>query len=63
MEAAGDSSGRINRAGNGIELTEPTSRLIHRLAMSFGVRAIQGGLRDDCRYCKELEAMAERSKN
>jgi hypothetical protein len=55
-------SGRINRAGNGIELTVPTSRLIHQLALSFGVRAIQGGLRSDCRYCHELEAMIARSK-
>jgi hypothetical protein len=50
-------SGRINRAGNGIELTVATSRLIHQLAISFGVRAIQGGLRSDCRYCRELEPM------
>jgi len=55
-------SGRINRAGNGIELTGPTSRLIHQLAMSFGVRAIRGGLRRDCRYCRELEAMTALSK-
>src|SRR5579862_3050312 len=48
-------SGRINRAGNGIELTVPTCRLIHQLAISFGVRAIQGGPRDDCRFCRELE--------
>jgi hypothetical protein len=55
-------SGRINRAGNGIELTVATSRLIHQLAISFGVRAIQGGLRTDCRYCGELEAMIAQSK-
>lgn len=55
-------SGRINRTGNGIELTAPTCRLIHRLAISFGVRAIQGGVRSDCRYCTELEAMIAPSK-
>jgi hypothetical protein len=56
-------SGRINRAGNGIELTVSTCRLIHQLAISFGVRAIQGGLRSDCRYCQELEAMVAQSKS
>jgi hypothetical protein len=55
-------SGRINRAGNGIELSVATSRLIHRLAISFGVRAIQGGLRSECRYCRELESMIVQSK-
>jgi hypothetical protein len=55
-------SGRINRAGNGIELTVATSRLIHRLAISFGVRAIQGGLRADCRYCRELEPMIQHAR-
>lgn len=55
-------SGRINRAGNGIELSVATSRLIHKLAISFGVRAIQGGLRADCRYCRELEPMITHTK-
>jgi hypothetical protein len=48
-------SGRINRAGNGIELTVSTCRLIHKLALSLGVRAMDGGIRGDCRFCRELE--------
>jgi hypothetical protein len=48
-------SGRINRAGNGIELTVATSRLIHRLAASYGVRALEGVVRGGCRYCAERE--------
>jgi hypothetical protein len=48
-------SGRLNRAGNGIELTVPTCQLIHKLALSYGVRAMPGALIGDCRYCRELE--------
>lgn len=48
-------SGRINKAGNGIELSVSTCRLIHKLAKSHGVRAMQGELPGDCRYCRELE--------
>lgn len=48
-------SGRINRAGNGVELNVSTCRLIHKLAQSHGVRTMEGGLRSDCRYCSELE--------
>jgi hypothetical protein len=48
-------SGRINRAGNGIELTVSTCRLIHQLATAHGVRAMQGAVRGECRYCRELE--------
>ena len=50
-------SGRIARAGNGVELDASTCQLIHRLAQSHGVRAMDGGLRRDCRYCRELEVM------
>ena len=50
-------SGRINRAGNGVELNVSTSRSIHKkLAQAHGVRAMEGGLRMDCRYCEELAA-------
>jgi len=49
-------SGRIDRAGNGIELNVSTCRLIHMLAQSHGVRAMQGALSDGCRYCRELKA-------
>ena len=54
--------GRLNRAGNGIKLTTATSRLIHRLAFSLGVRAMPSGLRGDCRYCRELEPMITQAK-
>jgi hypothetical protein len=54
-------SGRINKAGNGIELNVSTCRLIHKLAQSHGVRAMQGGLPSDCRYCRELQTMIART--
>jgi hypothetical protein len=47
-------SGRINSAGNGVELNVSTCRLVHRFAQSHGVRAMDGELRSDCRYCQEL---------
>jgi hypothetical protein len=47
-------SGRINSAGNGIELTVSTCQLIHKLAQSHGVRAMQGEPRNECRFCLEL---------
>lgn len=50
-------SGRINRAGNGVELGVSTCRLIHKLAQSHGVRAMQFGIPSDCRYCRELDPM------
>ncbi|MGA8870140.1 MAG: hypothetical protein WB460_03310 [Candidatus Acidiferrales bacterium] len=55
LKRLGIPSGRINRAGNGIELSVATCQLIHKLALSYGVRAMEGGLRSDCRYCRELE--------
>ena len=57
VKRVGIPSGRINRAGNGIELNASTCRLVHKLAQSHGVRAMQGGFLSDCRYCHELEAM------
>jgi hypothetical protein len=53
-------SGRINKAGNGVELTPEVCRLVHRLALSYGVRAMQSGFRRGCRYCEELESAANR---
>jgi hypothetical protein len=47
--------GRINRAGNGVELHVSTCQLIHGLAQAHRVRAMDGGLREECRYCRELE--------
>ena len=48
-------SGRIDRAGNGIDLSASTCRLVHKLAQSHGVRAMQGGLLSNCRFCRELQ--------
>ncbi len=55
LRRLGIPSGRINRAGNGVELDVGVCRLIHKLALCHGVRTISGGPRDDCRYCRELE--------
>jgi hypothetical protein len=52
-------SGRINRAGNGIELTEATRRLVHELAFSYGVRAMQAALPGECQSCRELRSAVE----
>jgi hypothetical protein len=54
IRRVGIPSGRINRAGNGVELNVWTCRLVHKLAQSHGVRAMDGGHRVDCRYCQEL---------
>lgn len=55
-------SGRINRAGNGIELNVSTCRLVHKLALSHGVRAMQRGFFSACRYCRELEVLIAQGK-
>ena len=60
LKRLGIPSGRINKAGNGVELTNAVSRLVHRLALSYGVRAMQSGFRPGCRYCEELESAADR---
>ena len=57
MKRLGIPSRRINRSGNGLTLNVSTCRLVHKLALSHGVRAMQGGFFSDCRYCRELEAM------
>ena len=57
VKRVGIPSGRINRAGNGITLNVSTCQLVHKLALSHGVRAMQGGFFSDCRYCRELEAV------
>ena len=62
VKRVGIPSGRINRAGNGITLNVSTCRLVHKLALSHGVRALQGGFFSDCRYCRELEAMIAQGK-
>ena len=55
-------SGRINRSGNGLTLNVSTRRLIHKLALSHGVRAMQGRFFSNCRYCRELETMIAQGK-
>jgi hypothetical protein len=62
VKRVGIPSGRINRAGNGLTLNVSTCRLVHKLALSHGVRALQGGFFSDCRYCRELEAMIAQGK-
>ena len=54
--------GRIDRAGNGVELTVSVCRLIHTLAVAYGVRALQFGFREGCRYCQELESTAKQDR-
>ena len=56
IKRLGIPSGRIDKAGNGVELTNEVCRLVHRLAVSYGVRAMQSGFRQGCRYCEELQA-------
>ena len=53
IKRLGIPSGRLDRAGNGVELTEKTCRLIHRLAWSHGVRAMDRAF-PDCAFCREL---------
>ena len=62
VKRLGIPSGRINRSGNGLTLNVSTCRLVHKLALSHGVRAMQGGFFNDCRYCRELEAMIAQGK-
>ena len=63
VKRLGIPSGRINKAGNGVELTNELCRLVHRLAVSYGVRALQSGFRRGCRYREELESAAEQRKS
>jgi hypothetical protein len=54
IKRLGIPGGRIDRAGNGVELTESTCRLIHKLAQSHGARAMDQALPGNCRFCREL---------
>jgi len=56
IKRLGIPSGRINKAGNGVELTNDVCRLVHRLALSYGVLTTQLGFRSGCRYCEELQS-------
>lgn len=62
IKRLGIPSGRLDRAGNGVELSLATCRRIHKLAQSHGVRAMETGLPSSCRYCRELKAMVEEAK-
>lgn len=62
VKRLGIPSGRINRSGNGLTMNVSTCRLIHTLALSHGVRAMQGRFFSECRYCRELEAMIANGK-
>ena len=58
MRRLGIPSGRLNKSGNGLELTDELCRLVHRLALSYGVPAMQSGFHRGCRYCEELDSAA-----
>jgi hypothetical protein len=60
VKRLGIPSGRINNTGNGVKLTNPVGQLVHRLALSYGVCAMQSGFRQGCRDCEELQAEAKR---
>jgi hypothetical protein len=60
IKRLGIPSGRINKAGNGVELTVQVCRLVHRLAFSYGVRSMQSGFRSGCCYCDELGSGTEK---
>ena len=57
IKRLGIPSGKLDRAGNGVELSEANCRRIHNFAQSHGVRAMDTGLPSSCRYCRELKAM------
>jgi hypothetical protein len=63
VKRLGIPSGRINKAGNGVELTNELCRLVHRLALSYGVRAMQSGPHRGCRYCEELDLAARQASH
>ena len=54
--------GRLDSAGNGVELPEPTCRLVHQLAISYGVRSMQVGSFNACRYCRVPEPSLAEAK-
>jgi hypothetical protein len=62
IKRLGIPSGKLDRAGNGVELSIATCRRIHKLAQSHGVRAMEIRLPSSCRYCSELKAMVEEAK-
>jgi hypothetical protein len=62
IKRLGIPSGRINRAGNGVELTVSVCRLIHMLAVSYGVPALQQ-FHPGCRYCEESELASKQRQS
>ena len=61
IKKLGIPSGRINKAGNGVQLTVPVCRQVHQLGLSYGIRALQK-FRSGCRYCEEQEAAIGQKK-
>jgi hypothetical protein len=45
---------RLGSAGNGVKLTQSTRRFIHRLAIAYDVRTMQGHSKATCRYCADI---------
>lgn len=61
IKKLGIPSGRINKAGNGVQLTVQVCRQVHQLGLSYGIRALQK-FRSSCPYCEEQEAAIGQKK-
>jgi hypothetical protein len=63
MKSLGLATGRIDSAGNGLELTESARRLIHQLAATYEVLSLQSaGFAPECKLCNEIRAQLARRK-
>jgi hypothetical protein len=62
IKSLGIPSGRINKAGNGVQLTLQVCQQVHRLGLSYGVRAMRE-FRSGCPFCEELESATGQKKN
>jgi len=63
MASLGLATGRIDSAGNGLELTEPARILIHELAATYEVYSLQSaGFAAGCKLCGEIRAKADRGR-
>jgi hypothetical protein len=61
IKSLGIPSGRINKAGNGVQLTLQVCQQVHRLGLSYGVRAMRE-FRSGCPFCEELESATGQKK-
>lgn len=61
IKRLGIPSGRIDKAGNGVELSAQVCRQVHQLGLSYAIRAMHE-FRSSCRYCKEQEAAIGQTK-